>query len=182
MRRQVGLVMGVMLAASAYGWAGDATAEDEGATEQREQRRTIETRVAKDPYAISSYYRSSQGSPFYGDPYAYDYESEGEERYPIAGFYRQDRRSGRYPIAGFYRNEGDGRYPLAGYYRNEGRGGRYPLAAFYRNEGGGKYSPFWNTRQGRRLFGGRYRRVAARDLCLAAPVVLFPFVPLVDVR
>jgi hypothetical protein len=178
MRRHVGLVMGVMLAASAYGWAGDATAEDEGASEPR---RKIETRVAKDPYAISSYYRSSQSSPFDGDPYAMDHDYEGEDRYPIAGFYRSEGRSGRYPIAGFYRNEGGGRYPLAGFYRNEGRG-RYPLAGFYRNERGGKYGSFWNSRQSRRVFSGRYRRVAARDLCLAAPVVLFPFVPLVDVR
>ena len=62
--------------------------------------------------------RSSQSSPFYGDPYAMDHDYEGEDRYQIAGFYRSEGRSGRYPIAGFYRNEGDGRYQLAGFYRN----------------------------------------------------------------
>ena len=63
-------------------------AEDEEI--RREPVRKI--KVLENPSDISSFYRSSQGESYFG--------------------YEQGQGDSRYPIAGFYRNEGDGRWVL----------------------------------------------------------------------
>ena len=180
MRRKLGLVMGLALAASSLVWA------EEGADAAEDQARPTTHKVLQDPHQISSFYRSQQqSSPFfeeYGDEQAYGHDDQSRDDYAIAGYYRQGGGSDRYSIASFYRNEGSSRYPIASFYRNEGPSGRYPVAGFYRQGGHGRYAGFWNvpvaSGHGYRYAG--YRRVRTRELCFVAPTVLFPFVPVVD--
>jgi len=179
--------MGLVLATSSLVWA------EEGTTAAEDQARPQTTRkVLQDPHDISSFYRQSQSSPFVGvgvypEEYGYEaYGDHGHDDYAIAGYYRQNGGHGRYPISSFYRNEGDpGRYPIASFYRNQGDG-RYPIAGFYRQGAYGRYGAFWNAPTYSPRVGyvqGGYRRVRARELCMVAPTVLFPFVPVVtDVR
>jgi hypothetical protein len=157
MRRDVGLVIGLLFLASASAFAEEAATEEEEA--RPEPRRQI--RVLEDPYQISSFYRSNQsGRAGYFGGYALE---PMDSRYPIAGFYRQDGGAGS-GIASFYRHDG-------------GRGG-HPIAGFYRGEGG-RHSRFWSLPlhgRGHRTRGRmHFRPVVAADLCLVAPTVLFPF-------
>ena len=134
---------------------------------------THSIRVLENPYDISSFYRSegSGGGLFMDGPAPVD------ERYPIAGFYRQDGGQGPYSIAGYYRQGGGGQgpYSIAGYYRQGGGQGRYPIASFYRQGGGrGAYGSFWNSGYGgrsrARVFVGYRRSIGDNgDLFLVAP-------------
>ena len=110
-------------------------AEDEEI--RREPVRKI--KVLENPYDISSFYRSSQGEPYFG--------------------YDPGQDDGRYPIAGFYRGEGSSRYPIAGFYRS--RQSSYGYAPFW-NHG-------YGYRRSGAVVGYRRRIGENGDLFLFAP-------------
>ena len=84
---------GAALSARAQETPAPAPAQaDELDTEPEAPRRHIQ--VLQNPYDISSFYRSSQGSS--QDDFAYA-PSASNEKYPIAGFYRAGAR-GRYSM------------------------------------------------------------------------------------
>jgi hypothetical protein len=177
MRRQVGLVLSLVFLASAASFA-----EDETATPEKDTRRHV--KVLQNPYDISSFYTSSQSSPFAG----YSMDEDVTDPYSISSYYTQDAPDGRYPISSFYRQDApDGRYPISSFYRQDSPTDRYPIAGFYRQGARGRYSRFWTVSPRRGVVaaapGRLRRRIATRELCLLAPTVLVPFAPFVtDVR
>jgi hypothetical protein len=189
MRRELGLVLGLVLVASPVVFA----AEQESETPAQDNRPHV--KVLENPRDISNFYTSqAPASPFelgYGyDNYDED-ASPATDPYSISSFYQQNAPTGHYPIAGFYQqNQRSGLYPISGYYTQDAPSGRYPISGFYTQNGSrtGRYSRYW-TVGNPRLSGvrvvtpPRFRRAVARELCFMAPTMLVPFVPFVgDVR
>lgn len=175
MRREIGLVLSLALAASAASFA-----EDEAATE-KDTRRPV--KVLQNPYDISSFYTSSShSSPF---DLGYSSDERDSDPYSISSFYRQDAPDDRYPISSFYRQDApDDRYPISSFYRQDSPTGRYPIAGFYRQGATGRYSRFWSITPRRAAVvrrGASHRRFTTRELCLLAPTVLVPFAPFVSI-
>jgi hypothetical protein len=168
MRRELGLVLSLVLAAAAGAFAA---ADDETAEAPAKDTRH-HVKVLQDPRDISNFYTSSPSSPFdvgYDAPASEDVTADP---YAISSFYQQDSPTGRYPVAGFYRqNAPAGRYPISGFYTQQG-------------SSTGRYSRYWSLSPRRRggILGApvRVRRAAARDLCFMAPTLLVPFAPFVN--
>ena len=128
MRREALAVLSMVLLASVAG-AQEPVRENEMLEEPEEaqaERRPL--RVLENPYDISSFYRSSEGGLFMVGPgygYGSGYGDPANEKYPIAGYYRQ--RGAGYGYSAFWTN-GYGGYPayggVNGGHRGQHRGGR----------------------------------------------------------
>lgn len=162
MRREALAVLSMVLLAAVAG-AQEDVRENEAATDEQEiapeSRRQI--RVLEHPYDISSFYRSAEGGYFWAPAYpmgpGYGYHDPGNDRYPIAGYYRQ--RDGYYSQFWTGGYGGWGGYGYGGAHR--GRGAVRPGFGFGRGRGG---------------FG---RSIGENgDLFLFAPAFLAPVGPL----
>jgi hypothetical protein len=107
--RRIAWMVGLAALLLAGGARGQSTTADESASDERQSERR-QIRVLADPYDISSFYRSSDGSGHGYGYFSYDRDgrSQAAERYPIAGYYRN---SGRQSF-GYWRAQTWRRAPL----------------------------------------------------------------------
>ena len=171
MRREALAVLSMMLLATVAGAQEDVRANEPEAEEQEiapEDRQQI--RVLDHPYDIASFYRSAEGGYFWapypmGPGYGAGYGDPRNDRYPIAGYYRQR--------GGYYSQFWTGGYGYGGW---GGYGGGGVGHGGLGQRGRGPMRPGLGGGRGRGGFG---RSIGENgDLFLMTPAFLAPVGPL----